>query len=133
MRRRLIPLALILTVVATACGSDDTDDDAGSIELTAADATGEFGSPPVVPTGPVADAVAADLDVVFASLETDLDFDALDRLGASGDARVAWLLSDLLRFVRPGTAAADAISDAWEAVTAKSASGCAWTIFAVMP
>ena len=74
--------------------------------------------PPVpdAPRGPLDPSVAADLDRVFGDIGTTIEVEALDRLGDSGDARVAWLLSDLLRFVQRGQVA-DAAVDAFERLT----------------
>jgi hypothetical protein len=70
----------------------------------------------------------ADLDAVFATLSSDVDVDALARLGSSGDARLGWLLSDLLRFFQRG-AVADAATLAFEQVTGtRLGSGFAWKL-----
>ena len=71
---------------------------------------------PAVLDGPVAADVAADLDVVFGSLTSFVDVEAIARVGASGDARLAWLMADLLRFFQQGPIA-DAAVDAFEQLT----------------
>jgi len=71
---------------------------------------------PDTPTGPLQPAVAADLDLVLGDIGVTVDVEAIGRLGNSGDARVAWLLSDLLRFVQRGHVA-DAAVDAFERLT----------------
>ncbi|MFN2486792.1 MAG: hypothetical protein ABR609_09350 [Acidimicrobiia bacterium] len=38
------------------------------------------------------------------SVETGIDYDALEEVAASGDARLAWLVADLLRFLQIGRA-----------------------------
>lgn|GEM_PF-3332761 len=48
---------------------------------------------------------------------------AIERVGANGDPRVAWLLTDIVRFTQPGTAISDAIFHAWEDMTGRSVSG----------
>ena len=88
------------------------------------------GSPPppapAVPDGPLDARLAADLDLVFA--EEGVNLDALARVGASGDARVAWLLSDLLRFIQLGETA-DAAVLAFERLTGTDVPrGFAWPI-----
>jgi len=71
---------------------------------------------PDVPDGPLDPAVAADLDLAFGDIGTAVDADALARLGASGDSRIAWLLADLLRFVQRGPTAEAAVA-AFEELT----------------
>lgn len=65
----------------------------------------EFPAAPRVDTGPPAAELVAELDALFGSLDAQLDLDRIAAIGASGDPRAAWLLSDLLRFLRPGAAA----------------------------
>ena len=60
---------------------------------------------PEVPAGPLDPELLEDLDTLIASLASINDRDALARIGESGDARVAWLLADFLRFVQVGPAA----------------------------
>ncbi len=88
------------------------------------------GSPPppapAVPDGPIDARLAADLDLVFA--EQGVNLDALARVGASEDARVAWLLSDLLRFIQLGETA-DAAVLAFERLTGSDVPpGFAWPV-----
>ena len=47
----------------------------------------------------------------------------IERVGASSDPRVAWLLTDILRFTQPGAAISDAVFHASEDVTGRSVSG----------
>ena len=55
--------------------------------------------------GPLDEAIVADLDILMRSLsdpdrlDTEFNQAAVRRLGRSGDARVAWPLADLLRFL----------------------------------
>lgn len=60
---------------------------------------------PGVPDGPLDEAIDADLDAVFSTLTTGADIRALVRIGEAGDARTAWLMSDLLRFFEAGPVA----------------------------
>ncbi len=76
----------------------------------------EFPPPPDVPTGPVSDELRADLDAVFASIATEVDVEAVRRIGSRGDARAAWLLSDLLRFI-PFGESGDAAVASFEELT----------------
>lgn len=63
-----------------------------------------FPDPPsITEAGDLTPDVIADLDALWATLTTrDIDTDAIERLGTSGDVRVAWLLVDLLRFIQVG-------------------------------
>jgi len=63
-----------------------------------------FGPAPEVPDGPLDASVIEDLDVIFTDLRSGFDFEAVRRLGESGDPRIAWLISDLLRFIQRGEA-----------------------------
>lgn len=60
---------------------------------------------PDVPEGPLDEAIVADLDAVFSTLTTGADIRALVRISEAGDARTAWLMSDLLRFFEAGPVA----------------------------
>ncbi len=69
-------------------------------------AAADFPPAPDTPTGPLADALEEELgrvtDVVFAG---GMDRETLDPIVAAGDARVAWWLSDLMRFGGPNEVA----------------------------
>jgi hypothetical protein len=73
---------------------------------------------PDTPTGPLPVDVIDDLDTVFASLAIEVDFDAVARIGESGDARLAWIISDLLRFFQRG-ALADVVIEAFNRLTTR--------------
>jgi len=64
----------------------------------------DFGDPPTTPTGELDPEVGDAIEIAFgrlASGRVDADtFTALRSLGSSGDPRVAWLLTDLLRVAR---------------------------------
>jgi hypothetical protein len=98
-----------MAVVAAACsgGAAPTSTAAASSQpATASGQVDAFGAAipeaPAVPSGPLDDGLAADLDTVFGSLLTGVDENVIFRIGQSGDPRVAWLLSDLLRFFQTG-------------------------------
>ena len=77
----------------------------------------QFPPAPQVPTGPLSRSATDHLDIIWSSFGTGgFDGATVSRLGQSGDARLAWILSDLLRFVRPGDIADGAIS-AFEELT----------------
>lgn len=61
-----------------------------------------FPPAPVVPDGPLSKETVRVLDGLWAGLPDTVDTDAIRRLGRSGDARVAWLIADLLRFAGDG-------------------------------
>lgn len=77
---------------------------------TSGHAVAGFGAPPVVSTGPLSDHLAEAVRTAFAESvapigsETQIIWgpeqeNAIDVIAASGDPRLAWLISDLLRFV----------------------------------
>ncbi|MEM9517796.1 MAG: DUF3179 domain-containing (seleno)protein [Actinomycetota bacterium] len=138
---RLATLIAVFALLATACSSRASDDagtsnsgstttdnaatpatDAGEAISTS---TGEaFPPAPDHPTTTeLSAAVEADLDALFASLTGDVDLDALERLGESGDARLAWLFMDIQRFISPGSNLSAGIVDAFESVTGSPISG----------
>ena len=80
------------------------------------DNTDAFGPAPSSPSGPLDADLEADLDTLFDSLAIDPDLEAIDRIGASGDPRVAWLLTDIIRFFRTGEILQHT-SNAWESLT----------------
>ncbi len=64
----------------------------------------QFGTPPAVPPGPLSDTLetAADMAFVESMQQGTWGRDqtlALDEIAASGDPRLAWIISDLMRFV----------------------------------
>ena len=58
----------------------------------------EFPAAPEVPVGPLEQSVAETLEAVWTSLTVEIDPALVSRLGESGDPRLGWILSDLLRF-----------------------------------
>ncbi len=108
---RRLALVVVLAFVAVACrvGDDSTAESVGTpggddVEVGADEDAGgsttptTFPAAPTIPTGALDAAVSDDLDAIFAAAPTDLDTDALERVAQSGDARIGWLVSDLLRF-----------------------------------
>lgn len=95
----------------------------------------EFGRPPDVPLGPLSDALRAAMQVAFVDSFTqsswqDAQSAALAQIVASDDPRLAWLISDMMRFVTNGRlsvtltkAAADLLKvdpptqNQWEVIT----------------
>lgn len=98
MRTELGALLLLVGVVAAGCagGSDTSAQKAIRAETIATDT---FGPPPPTPRGPLDEQLARDIDLVMSGFETSaIPRREVRKLGGSGDARVAWILSDLLRF-----------------------------------
>ncbi len=65
----------------------------------------QFGEPPAVPNGPLSDALQAAVQVVFVDSMINSAWGneqraALDVITASKDPRLAWIISDLMRFIR---------------------------------
>ncbi|MEO0492086.1 MAG: DUF3179 domain-containing (seleno)protein [Actinomycetota bacterium] len=124
-RSRFVLIAAAVALLAAACGSsaDSADETAPSDETAPADVaapslvTTEFPPAPATPDGPLDPAVSEDLGTLFLSLTDEVDLDALDRLAASGDPRIAWLFTDILRFVQPGSPLSGSLVEAFEEVT----------------
>ncbi|MCY3925180.1 MAG: DUF3179 domain-containing (seleno)protein, partial [bacterium] len=79
----------------------------------------EFPPVPHVPSGPLGQTAAEDLEAVWSGLTTEVDVAAVSRLGESGDPRLGWILSDLLRFFHYGDVHEAAVS-AFESLTGVS-------------
>jgi hypothetical protein len=113
VRHLLVTLALLLA----ACGGEGAGSAVPPGTGPLVDASGSvIPEPPAWADGPLDPSVAADLDLVFEDIGAGVDIEALTRVGRSGDVRVAWLLTDLLRFFPTGPVAA-AAGGAFEALT----------------
>ncbi len=85
----------------------------------------EFASPPEVPDGPLDPALVDDLETLM-NASSLFDVSVVERIGASGDARVAWLLSDFVRIVQRGEMSV-AAAEAFEQLTGDTLPGIfAW-------
>ena len=71
---------------------------------------------PDVPTGPLPDGVVDLIEPVWQKIGTVIDPVDVAALGTVGDPRIAWLLSDLLRFVQGGPVG-DAATEAFTELT----------------
>ena len=79
----------------------------------------EFPPAPNVPTGPLGQASIEDLELVWSAFEVGVDPSRVSRLGQSGDPRLAWVLSDVLRFFYIGEIHEEAVA-AFETLTGVS-------------
>ena len=139
----LAAVIVLLALLAAACGGDsspsepaggtaDTDDGSSASDSADTTTTGAPNAPtladfPPAPDVPTTDElppeVLEDLGSLFLSLTGEVDRAALSRLGESGDARLAWLFMDILRFVPPGTVLSDSLVAAFENVTGTQLEG----------
>ena len=62
----------------------------------------EFPPAPEAPTGPISQTAIDDLETIWAGFEIGVDPAAIISLGEAGDSRLAWIISDLLRFFWSG-------------------------------
>lgn len=123
-RLRLLVLASAVLVVSAACTSGSSTAAVHDLSTTVADDAQASGSTSTgvitpriasglrnqygyefpamlvdVPNGPFSDEIRADLDELWAGLGVSgVDIATFNRLGSSGDVRLAWLLADLMRF-----------------------------------
>jgi len=117
-------LAAVVAIPLIACSQGVTNATEASSDMVAIegnarpiDARGYlFPPPPPVPDGKLAPATSTAVDQLVASAETSLDFEALEAVAASGDARLAWVVADLLRFLQVGRAE-EALAEAFEKLT----------------
>jgi Protein of unknown function (DUF3179) len=103
----LLAALLATSMSLTGCGSSAPTGPTGPTEAPTSagivDPVATFPPPPAFQTGALPPEVMSDLDRLVASFEAGrLDGAALESVGASGDARLAWLVSDLLRFLQGG-------------------------------
>ena len=94
----ILVIALLLTTLPIQLEAKDSEVSTLSKHVIA-----KFGSPPPTPSGPLEAKVQKAVELVFntglASESWDSDqIDALVTIGESGDPRLAWLVSDLMRF-----------------------------------
>jgi hypothetical protein len=112
--------ALAAAMLLAACAAVPSDPGVGeSVPMpTEPPPTPTWPAAPDAPAGGLEPLVQAALDRLVGSFgERAVDRNALGVVADSGDARIGWLLSDLLRFSPPGTAGAAAVGDAFAALT----------------
>jgi hypothetical protein len=98
VRTELGALLLLVGLVAAGCAGD-ADPSAETAIRAETIATDPFGPAPATPKGSLGKQLAADIDLVITGFETSaIPRREVRRIGGSGDARAAWILSDLLRF-----------------------------------
>ena len=101
---------LSLLIFATACTADDSDPTTTANNVVSAEPTGsaaapelpslpageslDFGEATTVPSGELAPELIASLDMIFGD-----ELTALQTLKNSGDPRLAWPISDIMRFI----------------------------------
>ncbi len=107
---RLLLALLLLLGACTGPGSDVVTTALGIDVLSA----------PAVPDGPLDPLIANELTgLVTSALSGELEADALQAVASGGDARVAWLLADLMRFLQSGEPAIR-LATAFERLTGAS-------------
>jgi len=119
MRLRSSLTFLLIALLGAACSSSEGD----AVDSVLSSPSSIFGAAPDTSSGPLPADTVAELDGIFGSLGSGIDASAVARLGSSGDVRVAWLLTDLLRFLQPGTPAHGTAVEAWEELTGRRAVG----------
>jgi hypothetical protein len=91
---------------STTAAAGDTPQPTGSEATTATTAPSLavlFGEAPEVPSGPLSDEATAAVDAIFDRIDRPVAGSQFEAFARTGDARLAWLLADLLRFsTEPG-------------------------------
>lgn len=100
-----LTLLVVMALVVVACGagesSDVTDTTAQSTTSTTVQSLARlFPDAPDVPDGPLTAGTSAVVDAVFDNLAEPLSQSAVEAFAQTDDARLTWLLADLLRFAR---------------------------------
>lgn len=92
-----IAVAAAVSMLLGACTSESgVGSDVGGVDVGGAEAP----PAPEISTGELDPEVDHAIDLLIDRVEFDGPADIVDRLVASGDARVAWYLTDVLRFAR---------------------------------
>lgn len=111
MRRRMALPILLIVGAACADASIPPATPAAPPQATSTTSGGSSGArgylfpaAPFTPEGELDPAVAMGVERLVESAETGLDLEVLETVADSGDARLAWLVSDLLRFLQIGPA-----------------------------
>jgi len=130
-KAKLVAPILVLGLVAAACSelsdrpTSTTSEQATTTTVFLPPSDGQLrnqlgyvfpDAPVATATGAIDPQARADLDELWESLTTSIDDRAIVALGESGDVRLAWLLTDVLRFARSPTTRL-ALVGAWEELT----------------
>jgi Protein of unknown function (DUF3179) len=116
VRTELGALLLLVGLVAVGCVGD-SDSSAETTVRAETIATDPFGPAPTTPKGPLDEQLAADINLVITGFETSASpRREVRKIGGSEDARVAWILSDLLRF-EPRSELVDVLVGSFEQLT----------------
>ena len=125
LTRLLVPVALLATACSAAADDPTTTTSAETTTTAVApvptgslvDSDGEIiPSAPAVPSGPLSEVAIAAIEPVWDTVATGIEPEDIAVLGSLEDPRVAWLLSDLLRFLRGGPVS-DAAVEAFTELT----------------
>jgi hypothetical protein len=104
---RAVSLAAMTALLLGACAADGTGaplpSPNGPATTTSTTGPGPRPAAPDVPTGRLEPAVAAAVERLVEVSPYTLEPDVVDAIGASGDARLAWVLADVMRFSVIGT------------------------------
>jgi Protein of unknown function (DUF3179) len=97
-------VALAATLPLAACLGSGRDERGHPQRAPRADAGYAYPAPPSAPAGPLEPSVERAVSTLLSALLAGaLDREALRDVAGSRDARLGWLLSDVLRFTPPGT------------------------------
>jgi hypothetical protein len=115
--RQALCAAVAATLLLTGCFGGSPDERGRPRDASASDAAYTYPAAPSARAGPVNRQVEQALSRLHSALVVGaLDRDALEEVAASGDVRLGWILSDVLRFTRVG-AAQDALASAFGRLT----------------
>ncbi len=115
-------LAVTLCLLAAGCAAGEAGGDGSTGPVTSTTAASAYPDPPEAPDTPTPQATAAFTAIVASVEATGSTTDGLDELVEAGDARHAWLVSDLLRFTSD-PADLDPLVAAFEALTGVDPTG----------
>ncbi|MDQ3782784.1 MAG: DUF3179 domain-containing protein, partial [Actinomycetota bacterium] len=114
MRRLMSVVAVCL--LAAGCAAGEAGGDGSAAPVTSTTAASAYPDPPAASDTSTPQATAAFASIVASVQMTGATTDGLDELVEAGDARHAWLVSDLLRFTSDPTDLEPLVS-AFEALT----------------
>ena len=91
----------------------------------------QFGTPPDIPDGPLSEELQALVKTAFVDTVVENEWgraqsEAIDAIGGSGDPRLAWLISDLIRFANGHQVNAELVRAATELLKIERPVGGGW-------